>query len=300
MKEGPTATAVAGLHPQGEALFKDTTVEASMDPDPVRVDLILWGKRPLRVSMPLSEARKNIGLAGYYVRQIPPLRQMFGVGLGLFFAVFLGFYAFLFYMAWPPVILWGLVGMAMGAAGGWFLGMVMTFRAMGSAYIAWTSWDPTKKSRTITPVGHSAANIKMEPKHRRAFLAAIGEAPPPTKKPAPGADGQGFFGSASGRASVNGSAEEDEDPMTAHIVATYSTKALYSSLQAKIQKRLLVGTRKGEKMVQYVSIGSIAVALMVVAAVVTLTMTGDRPDAPAPKPQATVTSPGSGASNAKR
>jgi len=263
-------------------LLSRTTRKAN---PPVMVDLFLWGKAPLRIQIPLSEPRKYLGVAGCHLRQPPPFRQMFGMGLGAFFAAFLGFYAWIFYQAVGPIVLWGLIGAAMGSVGGWLLGVVLTHSTMKIVYVAWSSWDAEKQQRTIVPIEHTGAAIRMMPKHRRAFLTAIGEAPPAAKQ-------QPLF-EGEKRAAVT----DEEDPLTAHIVATYSTKGLYNSLQAKVQRRILSGHRGAEKLLQYASIGSIAVAMLIIAALVTMTMAGGNDSA---SPAKSAPAPGIEASNAKR
>lgn len=227
------------------------------------VDVFLWGPVPLRVRVPLSEARKQLGAAGCYFNTPAPLKQMFGLGLGGFFAVFLGFYAWLFYQALAPITIWGVVGFAAGGIGGWILGMAFARMGMTLAYVAWTKWDPEKKERVIQPIGHHSVEMTMEPKHREAFLTAIGEAVPKPRRPA----------------WSQGEAKEttppEESALTSHIIATYSTKKLYGSMQAKVQKRMLSGHRTAEKMLQYASLGSIALALILVAALVTLVFASD-------------------------
>ena len=247
------------------------------------VDVFLWGDNCLRIRLPLSDARRHLGAAGCYFKRPPPLKQMFGLGLGLFFATFLGFYAFLFYQAWAPVAIWCALGLAMGGLTGWLLGLVFSRSIMQLGYVAWSKWDPETGTRSILPMEHSGVEIAMLPKHRRAFLVAIGEmAPTPVKK-------------ASGD---NHSAPEEpeEDSLTAYIIATFSTKKLYNSLQALVQRRILAGHHGMQKVLQYASIGSIAVALLIIAALVTLVMTSDKSTGSTTNQS----SPGSEVSDAKR
>ena len=99
--------------------------------------------------------------------------------------------------------------------------------------------------------------------HRAATLARIGELP--LRRGAHRYD--------------QGGAEAEMEPvvdsaMTANVVATYSPRRLYLTMQGKLWKRVMQLNKKGDRMVQAVSLGTIVVSMLVIVGLLVLVFTG--------------------------
>ena len=263
---------------------------------PPLIDLYLWGTPNMRVRLPLTDARENLGVHGFHVRGTPPLRFFFAIGGALFFALTLGYYAFLFFgNDIGRTVLWVAVGLAIGGLPGYIIGSVFRRLWVPYLYVAWTRWDPEKKVREITPMEHlSAMDLMLQPTsdHRAASLARIGELP--MRRPSNQFRGDGQ--------------EADMEPvvdsaMTSDVVATYSPKRLWLMMDGKLYHRVLSVNRKTERLIQAASMGTIALSMMAIVALIVLVFTGDKGDGSQSSPSSTTTqqpSPNQGLSNAKR
>lgn len=260
---------------------------------PEMITLYLQGTPNLKVILPLEEARLHLGVHGYHVRMVPPLRALFVIGGMILFASTLGYYSYFFYHGLSKVLLWGTIGLVVGGLPGLLLGGMIKKSWTKHIYTAWTSWDEKAKKRTITPMDHQSAMDLMEdptPEHRLAILARVGELPMKQKRPWPGPGSQGMK-EPEMEPDINSAATE-------HVVAGYSPRGLYTVMQGVIYQRVLSVRRKTDRVVQMISLGTIAVAMIVIAALVVLVFTSKDGGEEVPGP--TAPSAYEGVSDAKR
>jgi len=233
------------------------------------IDLYLFGAKTMRLKVPLEEASKQLGVAGYHVRDAAPYKWMTVALMGSVFATMGAYYTFLLYKGWgmaaPGAMLRGLVG----AIFGWVFGSILQRGMFRHFYIAWSKWDAAKGVRTVTPMEHHSTLDLMEkptPEHRAAFLARVGELPT-RRKPTTSFDADGQ--------------EPEEEAVvdsaaTAHVVATYSPKGLYVLMKGVIFHRVLTMKRSSDRLIQIASIGTIAVGMLVIAALVVMVFTSEQ------------------------
>jgi len=260
---------------------------------PQMVSLYLWGTPNLHVRIPLAEIQEHMGVDGYHVRATPPVRALFTGGGGIFFGLTLGYYAFLFFgHSISQALTWGGVGLVIGGMPGFMVGTLFKRLWTAAVYTAWTRWD--EGERLIIPMEHiSAAQMMSQSskEHRAATLARIGELPMRR--------GPQRFGQEGGEAEME---PVVDSAMTANVVATYSPQRLYTMMQGRLWERVMQVRRKGDHMVQVVSLGTIAVSMLVVVALIVLVFaepsvapTGVQSEGSSPP----AASPNQGFSNAK-
>ena len=256
-------------------------------PDPPLISLYLWGTPNLHVRIPLQEAQERLGVEGYHVRATPPLRALLALGGCLFFAITLGYYAFLLFHDIVRALTWVGIGLAIGGVPGYIVGGLIRRLWVAAVYVAWTRWDVTKGQREIIPMEHlSAAQMMLASsnEHRAATLARIGELPMrrgPQRFPQDGVE-------AEMEPVVDGA-------MTANVVATYTPKRLYLMMRGKLWSRVMQVRKKGDRLIQAVSLGTMVVSMLVVVALIVLVFTGQEKS-----PPSTVPSSYQGVSDAKR
>ena len=257
------------------------------------VSLYLWGSPNLHVRIPLQEAQEHLGVAGYHVRATPPVRVLFVLGGGLFFAVTLGYYAFIFFgHDIGRLFAWAGIGLTIGGVPGYIVGALFRRLWVGVVYVAWTQWDGGSGTREVIPMEHLSAAQMMEPasnEHRAATLARIGELPMRR-------GGHNF---------AQDGAEAEMVPvvdsaMTANVVATYSPRRLYMMMQGRLWERVMRVRKKGDRLMQAVSLGTIAVSMLVIVALVVLVFTEQGSQRGIAGVVPPIESPNQGVSNAKR
>src|SRR3990172_2503745 len=111
------------------------------------VSLYLWGDPNLHVRIPLQEAQDRLGVAGYHVRDTPPVRAFFALGGALFFAITLGYYAFIFGNDIAKALAWTGIGFAIGGLPGYIIGGIFRKLWVRALYTAWTGWDAASGRR---------------------------------------------------------------------------------------------------------------------------------------------------------
>ena len=233
------------------------------------ITIYLQGTPNLKVRMPFEEARKHLGVKGYHVRPKPPLKVLFALGGMVLFGVMMGWYAWLLFHDTGQVALWAGMGTVMGGLMGFFAGLILQSGFTTHIYTAWSWWDAAKKERVIEPMEHMpAVNMmgELSPAERMAFLVRIGEARPPTQ---------------TGRGSTtNGQREEApsssfDDASTSHIQGSYSPRRLFVVLEGRLYQRVIAGRRGFERAMQMASMGTIAVSVLIITAIIVLVMTDD-------------------------
>jgi len=233
------------------------------------IDLYLFGAKTQRIKVPLEEASKQLGVTGYHVRDSAPYKWMTMALMGSVFATMGGYYSFILYKGWSMAAPGALLGGVVGLAVGFLFGMMLQRVMFKHFYIAWSKWDAAKGVRSITPMEHHSTLDLMEkptPEHRAAFLARVGELPT-RRKPTTSFDADGQ--------------EPEEEAVvdsaaTAHVVATYSPKGLYVLMKGVIFHRILTVRRSTDRLIQLASIGTIAVGMLVIAALVVMVFTSEQ------------------------
>ncbi len=250
------------------------------------ITLYLQGTPNLKVRMPFEEVRKHLGVNGYHVRPKPPLKLLFALSGMALFGVMMGWYAWLLFHDAGQVALWAVMGVAMGGLMGFIAGLILQSGFTTHIYTVWSWWDPDKKERAIKPMEHMPAVDMMgelTPAERLAFLVRIGEARPPT---------QGGRGTASNGQKDEAPSSPFDEASTSHIMGSYSPRRLFVVLEGRLYRRVIAGRRGFERAMQMASLGTIAVSVLVVAAVIVLAMTDDTGPGPSTPPPPGVDVPG--------
>ena len=257
------------------------------------IDLYLFGAKTQRIQVPLEEASQHLGVTGYHVRDSMPYRWIVTLPMAVVFATMAGYYSLIVFKGWGQVAPWAMAGGVVGVIAGMIFGSMLQKTMFKHFYIAWSSWDATKKVRSVTPMEHHSTLDLMEkptPEHRAAFLARVGELPT-RRKPMSSFDADGQ--------------EPEEEAVvdsaaTAHVVATYSPKGLYVLMKGVIFHRVLTMKRSSERMIQIASIGTIAVGMIVIASLVVLVFTSEQKQERLPATTAETPAASQGVSNARR
>ncbi len=235
-----------------------------------------------RGKLPLAAVRKEWGVRGFYVRYFPNWPFLFGCGIGLLFSiqtVLLNMFSGVALTISASILPAGLA-IAIGFPGGWMLGKFLLRKIHRATpplvYMGWAEWDPGKKENVLVPMDYElASQVTMNSEEQRAYLTAIGKAPP-----------------------RKSGEKEGDGPSLGEIIPVYTSKGLYEALQAKVALKILSKPNNKERFAQMASIGGIAISMLIIAALVGITVL-DEPSGSGTPPVAEQPSPGQSASNLK-
>jgi hypothetical protein len=234
------------------------------------INLYLHGETNLRFLIPLKDAQEKLGIAGYYVRLQPPLDLIYGGLGGAMLGVIAGVYGYFFGLSVSAMSLAIAGGLLVGGLGGFLAGTLTLSTRVKHLYIAWSRWDSTQKKRVIEPMEHMTSMELMTEstdQYKLAFLREVGAQVPVKRRPV-------LAYSGNGHANESDLPDIDNDSIS-HLVPTYSPAGFYVQLQSVVYRRVLTIKRNTERLIQMASLGTIAVSMLAIAALIILVFTSE-------------------------